>query len=106
MLWQAHFSESRKEMPAAAGTSSVDLLITLYEVPCENISFGWDLAQRSHISNTDPTAADLDLASTRRTRDENPWISRLAGRNQGRQRRHLHKERRAQGLSLWLQQPL
>jgi osmotically inducible protein OsmC len=31
MLWQAHFSESRKEMPAAAGTSSVDLLITLYD---------------------------------------------------------------------------
>jgi len=67
MLWQAHFSETRKEMTAAAGKSSVDLLITLYEVPGENISFGRGLAQRSHISNTDPTAADLDLASTRRT---------------------------------------
>jgi hypothetical protein len=65
MLWQAHFSESRKEMPAAAGISPDDLLITLYEVPGENISFGRGLVQRSHISNTDPMAADL--ASTRRT---------------------------------------
>ena len=40
MLWQAHFSETRKEMTAAAGKSSVDLLITLYEVPGENISRG------------------------------------------------------------------
>ena len=50
---------------AAAGISPDDLLITLYEVPGENISFGRGLVQRSHISNTDPMAADL--ASTRRT---------------------------------------
>ena len=49
---------------AAAGISP-DLLITLYEVPSENISFGRGLAQRAHISDTDPRAADL--ATTRRT---------------------------------------
>ena len=43
---------------SAAGIYPDDLLITLYEVP------GRGLAQRSHISNTDPTAADV--ASTRR----------------------------------------
>src|SRR2546430_369773 len=50
---------------AAAGISPDDLLITLYEVPGEDISFGRGLAQRAHISDTDPTAADL--ATTRRT---------------------------------------
>jgi hypothetical protein len=35
---------------AAAGISADDLLITLYEVPGENISFGRGLAQRAHIS--------------------------------------------------------
>ena len=50
---------------AAAGISPDDLLITLYEVPGENISFGRGLAQRAHISDTDPRAADL--ATTRRT---------------------------------------
>ena len=50
---------------AAAGISPDDLLITLYEVPGENISFGRGLAQRAHIWDTDPRAADL--ATTRRT---------------------------------------
>jgi phenylpyruvate tautomerase PptA (4-oxalocrotonate tautomerase family) len=35
---------------AGAGLSPDDLLITLYEVPGENISFGRGLAQRAHIS--------------------------------------------------------
>ena len=35
----------------AAGISPDDLMITLYEVPGENISFGQGLAQRAHISN-------------------------------------------------------
>lgn len=35
---------------AAAGISPDDLLINLYEVPGENISFGRGLAQRAHIS--------------------------------------------------------
>jgi len=34
----------------AAGISPDDLMITLYEVPGENISFGQGLAQRAHIS--------------------------------------------------------
>ena len=49
---------------AAAGISPDDLLIQLYEVPGENISFGRGLAQRAHISADDPKAADL--ATTRR----------------------------------------
>jgi 4-oxalocrotonate tautomerase len=36
---------------AATGISPDDLMITLYEVPGENISFGQGLAQRAHISN-------------------------------------------------------
>jgi hypothetical protein len=40
---------------AAAGISPDDLLITLYEVPGENISFGRGLAQRAHVSQTDET---------------------------------------------------
>jgi 4-oxalocrotonate tautomerase len=36
---------------AAADISPDDLMITLYEVPGENISFGQGLAQRAHISN-------------------------------------------------------
>src|ERR1700758_3014635 len=47
---------------SAAGISPDDLLITLYEVPGENISFGRGLAQRAHISDTDPRAADLATA--------------------------------------------
>ena len=35
---------------ATAGISPDDLLITLYEVPGENISFGRGLAQRAHVS--------------------------------------------------------
>ena len=36
---------------AAVGISADDLLITLYETPGENISFGRGLAQRAHISD-------------------------------------------------------
>ena len=35
---------------AAAGISPDDLLVTLYETPGENISFGRGLAQRAYIS--------------------------------------------------------
>src|SRR2546422_8227944 len=35
---------------SAAGISPDDLLITLYETPGENISFGRGLAQRAHVS--------------------------------------------------------
>jgi Tautomerase enzyme len=42
---------------AAAGISPDDLLITLYEVPGENISFGRGLAQRAHISDKTPEVA-------------------------------------------------
>ena len=35
---------------ADVGISANDLVITLYEVPGENISFGRGLAQRAHIS--------------------------------------------------------
>ena len=38
-------------MVAGIGISPDDLMITLYEVPGENISFGQGLAQRDHISN-------------------------------------------------------
>jgi phenylpyruvate tautomerase PptA (4-oxalocrotonate tautomerase family) len=44
---------------AAAGTSPDDLMITLHEVPGENISFGRGLAQRAHVSENDPKAGDL-----------------------------------------------
>ena len=44
---------------AAAGISPDDLMITFYEVPGENISFGRGLAQRAHISDKEkePAAA-------------------------------------------------
>ncbi len=42
---------------AAAGISPDDLMIQLYEVPGENISFGRGLAQRAHISERDTKAA-------------------------------------------------
>jgi len=45
---------------AAAGIEPDDLMITLYETPGENISFGCGLAQRAHISGTDPKAAYAD----------------------------------------------
>jgi hypothetical protein len=47
---------------AAAGISPDDLLITLYETPGENISFGRGLAQRAHISDTPAKAAAAHLA--------------------------------------------
>ena len=37
---------------AAAGISPDDLMVTLYETPGENISFGRGLAQRAHISDS------------------------------------------------------
>jgi phenylpyruvate tautomerase PptA (4-oxalocrotonate tautomerase family) len=37
---------------AAAGISPDDLVITLYEVPGENISFGRGLAQRAHTTRS------------------------------------------------------
>ena len=42
---------------SAAGIAPDDLLITLYETPGENISFGRGLAQLAHISAEDPKAA-------------------------------------------------
>ncbi len=45
---------------AATGISPDDLVITLYETPGENISFGRGLAQRAHISDKDPAAAYPD----------------------------------------------
>src|SRR5438128_7066598 len=42
---------------AAAQISPDDLMITLYETPGENISFGRGLAQRAHISDKDPKVA-------------------------------------------------
>ena len=45
---------------AAAGISPDDLMITLYETPGENISFGRGLAQRAHIS--EPKSAHAESA--------------------------------------------
>lgn len=42
---------------SAAAISPDDLLITLYETPGENISFGRGLAQRAHIADPAPEAA-------------------------------------------------
>src|SRR5260370_25256125 len=42
---------------AAGGISPDDLLITLYETPGENISFGRGLAQRAHVAEQDTEAA-------------------------------------------------
>ena len=42
---------------SAAGVSPDDLLITLYEAPGENISFGRGLAQRAHVADQEPKAA-------------------------------------------------
>ena len=41
----------------AATISPDDLLITLYETPVENISFGRGLAQRAHISDREKMAS-------------------------------------------------
>jgi hypothetical protein len=45
------------EAVSAAGISPDDLLITLYETPGENISFGRGLAQRAHIADQVAEAA-------------------------------------------------
>src|SRR5580704_2557178 len=45
------------EVVAAAGISPDDLLITLYETPGENISFGRGLAQRAHVADQEAAAA-------------------------------------------------
>jgi len=42
---------------SAAGISPDDLLITLYETPGENISFGRGLAQRAHVADQEVEAA-------------------------------------------------
>ena len=41
---------------AAAGIAPDDLMVTLYETPGENISFGRGLAQRAHISEPRPAS--------------------------------------------------
>jgi phenylpyruvate tautomerase PptA (4-oxalocrotonate tautomerase family) len=41
---------------AAAGIAPDDLVVTLYETPGENISFGRGLAQRAHISEPRPAS--------------------------------------------------
>ena len=41
---------------SAAGIAPDDLLITLYETPGENISFGRGAAQRAHVSDRKPRA--------------------------------------------------
>jgi hypothetical protein len=54
---------------AAAEISPDDLLITLYETPGENISFGRGLAQRAHISDKEPKPErELTSSPPRRTR--------------------------------------
>ena len=45
------------EVVAAAEISPDDLLITLYETPGENISFGRGLAQRAHVADQEAAAA-------------------------------------------------
>ena len=45
------------EVVAAAQISPDDLLITLYETPGENISFGRGLAQRAHVAEQEAKAA-------------------------------------------------
>src|SRR5712671_1088878 len=45
------------EVVAAAGISPDDLLITVYETPGENISFGRGLAQRAHVADKEAAAA-------------------------------------------------
>ena len=42
---------------SAAAISSDDLLITLYETPGENISFGRGLAQQAHVADQKVEAA-------------------------------------------------
>jgi hypothetical protein len=51
------------QVAAAVGISADDLMIMLYEVPGENISFGRGLAQRAHISNQSPESVHADHRS-------------------------------------------
>jgi hypothetical protein len=46
----ALLKELNERIAARAGISPDDLMIQLYELPGENISFGQGLAQRAHIS--------------------------------------------------------
>ena len=46
----ALLKELNERITGRAGTSPDDLMIQLYELPGENISFGQGLAQRAHIS--------------------------------------------------------
>jgi len=46
----ALLSELNARIVAATGISPDDLLVMIYELPGENISFGRGLAQRAHIS--------------------------------------------------------
>jgi phenylpyruvate tautomerase PptA (4-oxalocrotonate tautomerase family) len=48
---QALLKALNDNVVAAAGISADDLMITFYEVPGENISFGQGVAQRAHISD-------------------------------------------------------
>jgi hypothetical protein len=50
-IWTASLASTH----AAVGISPDDLLINIYEIPGENISFGRGLAQRAHISAGYPT---------------------------------------------------
>ena len=58
------------EVVAAAAISPDDLMITFYEVPGENISFGRGLAQRAHISDENVGKARIAhiASSTRESR--------------------------------------
>jgi 4-oxalocrotonate tautomerase len=51
---QALLKALNDSVVAAAAISPDDLMITFYEVPGENISFGQGLAQRAHISDRVP----------------------------------------------------
>jgi hypothetical protein len=46
----ALLKELNERVVAATGISPDDLVVHLYELPGENISFGRGLAQRAHIS--------------------------------------------------------
>jgi len=52
--------ELNKRVVAATGISPADLLIMLYEIPGENVSFGQGVAQRAFISGgtESPTAGE------------------------------------------------
>ena len=51
----ALLKELNERIAARAGISPDDLMIQLYELPGENISFGQGLAQRAHISALEST---------------------------------------------------